>query len=270
MRNSIFSEKIYPFLLSAYRWYLLTPERSLDEAYKAALNIRALENEHFNGNKVDLNSPIYSKSVMDYFEADLAKQLKIARMRLTEFRFSRWFSNESNQKAARKAGIDYPSPAAILEKLKFIDDIISKYTIPDDEIAPAEVSGVTIKESNSVLPNDQSLNYPVRSHAIDKNNLVERIYTPTSSPQLVKKTEQNKRPKGKADTTGVLPRSILSTIGRLQIELDPNAEKDVVNNFRQAQRRSIGRRKPSRAPSRSSPRPCPMAGHRLPGGCIRG
>jgi hypothetical protein len=239
MRNSLYSEKIYPFLLSAYRWYLRTPERSLEEAYRAALNIRALENEHFNGNKIDLNSPIYSNSVMDYFEADLAQQLKIARMRLTEFRFSRWFSNESNQKAARKAGIEYTSPAAILEKLKFIDDIISKYTIPDNEIAPSEVSGVTIKTNNSAPPNDKSLTYPVSSNEIDKNNLVERTYTPTSPPQVVRRTEQNKRPKGKADTTGVLPRSILSTIGRLQIELDPNAEKDVVNNFRQAQRRSI-------------------------------
>jgi hypothetical protein len=239
MRTSIFSEKVYPFLLSLYRWYLLTPERSLEEAYNAALNIRAIENEHFNGNKIDFDSPIYSSSVMDYFATDLAQQLKIARMRLTEFRFSRWFSNESHQKSALKAGIEYPSPAAILEKLKFIDDIISKYTISDDEITPSEVSGSPIKTTNSAPINDQSLTYPVNRNEIDKNNLVERTYTPTSPPQVTRRTEQNKRPKGKADTTGVLPRSILSTIGRLQIELDPNAEKDVVNNFRQAQRRSI-------------------------------
>ncbi|BCL38549.1 proton extrusion protein PcxA [Nostoc sp. MS1] len=239
MRNTIFDEKVYPYLLSLYRWYLRTPERSLEEAYKAALNIRALENEHFNGNKIDLDSPIYSSSVMDYFAADLAQQLKIARMRLTEFRFSRWFSNESNQKAARKVGIEYPTPVAVLEKLKFIDDIISKYTIPDDELAPSEVTSSPITTTNSAPINDKSLTYPVNRNEIDKHNLVERTYTPTSPPQIVRRTDQKKRPKGKADTTGVLPRSILSTIGRLQIELDPNAEKDVVNNFRQAQRRSI-------------------------------
>jgi hypothetical protein len=38
---------------------------------------------------------------------------------------------------------------------------------------------------------------------------------------------------------GILPRSILSTIGRLQVELDPNAEEDVVKNFRLTQRRTI-------------------------------
>jgi hypothetical protein len=37
MRNSLFDQKIYPFLLSAYRWYLRTPERSLEEAYNVLI-----------------------------------------------------------------------------------------------------------------------------------------------------------------------------------------------------------------------------------------
>ncbi|MBD2344476.1 proton extrusion protein PcxA [Anabaena subtropica] len=239
MRNSIFSEKFYPFLLSAYRWYLRTPERSLEEAYKAALNIKAIEDEYFNGNKIDFNLAIYSNSVMDYFESDLAQQLKTARMRLTEFRFSRWFSNESNQQAARKAGIEYPSPSVTLEKLKFIDEIISKYTI-NEIFSSSGISSSQISTSDSTPSDDQSLTSALRTNEINKNNLVERTYTPTSPPQLAKpKTERHKKARGKADTTGILPRSILSTIGRLQIELDPNAEQDVVNNFRQAQKRSI-------------------------------
>ncbi|MBD2250463.1 proton extrusion protein PcxA [Nostoc parmelioides] len=241
MRNSIFSEKIYSILLSAYRWYLRTPERSLEEAYKAALNIKAIEDEHFHGNKIDFNSTIYSNSVMDYFESDLAQELKTARMRLTEFRFSRWFSNESHQKAARKAGIEYPSSTVTLEKLKFIDEVISKYIIADYEIAaPSVVSDSQMRTTSLQTPENPLLTDSSRTNDINKNNLVERIYTPTSPPQLIKqRTGQNKKPRGKADTTGILPRSILSTIGRLQIELDPNAEQDVINNFRQAQKRSI-------------------------------
>ncbi|QLE55425.1 proton extrusion protein PcxA [Nostoc sp. TCL26-01] len=241
MRNSLFDQKIYPFLLSAYRWYLRTPERSLEEAYTAALKIKAIEDEHFNSSKIDFNSAIYSSSVMDYFASDLAKQLKIARMRLTEFRFSRWFSNESHQKAAHKAGIEYPSPAIILEKLRFIDEIISKYTDVDSEsISPSIVQQSPIISPDSVTSTNNSLTYNSSPSNSNKNSLVERIYTPTSLPQLAKsKTEPNKKPRGKANTTGILPRSILSTIGRLQIELDPNAEQDVVNNFRQAQKRTI-------------------------------
>ncbi len=216
MRIPIFSQKIYPFLLSAYRWYLLTPERSLEAAYQAALEIKAIEDEHFNGNKIDLKSAIYSNSVMDYFESELKRQLKTARMRLTEFRASRLFSNESHQRASQKTGIEYPSPALILEKLQFIDQVISKYNNLDDEI------------NSAVLVNQPQ---------------VVKVDPPTSelSPQKIPNPNQEpqKKQRGKADTMGILPRSILSTIGRLQVELDPHAEEDVVKNFRQTQRRTL-------------------------------
>jgi CemA family len=219
MNNSGFSQKIYSYLLAAYRWYLLTPQRSLDEAYQAALHIKAIEDEHFNGKRIDANSGSYSSSMMDYFEIDLRKQLKIARMRLTEFRASRWFSNESNQKAARKTGIEYPNSALTLEKLRFIDEVISKYTTSDfeqvsDLVNPRQivkVDGTNVQPSPVALPNKS----------------VEQTPKPTL------------KPRGKANTTGILPRSILSTISRLQVELDPNSEQDVVQNFRLAQRRTI-------------------------------
>nr|BAZ32401.1 proton extrusion protein PcxA [Cylindrospermum sp. NIES-4074] len=214
MKNSVFSQKIYPFLLASYRWYLRTPERSLDEAYQTALKIKEIENKHFNGNKIDPDSAMYSKSVMDYFESDLNKLLKTARMRLTEFKVSRWFSNESHQKAANKAGIEYPSASSILEKLEIIDQIISKYTAPDIQ---------------------------TNSSALVSNPLDSAIEPIASQPLQPKLPIQNfeKKPKTKTDTTGILPRSILSTITRLQVELDPKSEEDVVNNFRRAQKRTI-------------------------------
>ena len=216
MNNSVFSDKIYPVLLSAYRWYLQTPERSLEEAYKAALQIKVIEDEHFNGSKIDFSSSLYSSSVMEYFESDLKKLLKIARMRLTEFKASRWFSNESNQKAAQKAGIEYSSPALILEKLRFIDEVIYKYTKFD-----SETTYPVVENQGQIVPIAPKNAQPI-------------------SPQLLNQNKElPKKPRGKTDTIGVLPRSILSTISRLQIELDPNSEQDVVKNFRQAQKRTI-------------------------------
>lgn len=215
MKIQIFTHKVYPFLLSAYRWYLLTPERSLDAAYKAALQIKSLENDHFEGNKIEINSAIYSNSVMNYFESVLKQQLKIVRMRLTEFRASRWFSNESHQRAAEKTGIEYPSATAILEKLNFIDQVISKYNNWDYEVNSGEL-----------------VNPPQ----------IVKVAPPTSQPlppKLPGQNQENQKKRGKSDTMGILPRSLLGTISRLQVELDPNAEEDVVKNFRQNQRRSI-------------------------------
>ncbi|WP_442943958.1 proton extrusion protein PcxA [Nostoc sp.] len=220
MKNSVFSQKIYSFLLAAYRRYLQTPERSLYEAYDAALKIQEIENKHFNGNKIDTDSAMYSNSVMDYFESDLNKLLKITRMRLTEFKASRWFLNEENQKAAQKAGIEYLSLSLVLEKLNFIDQVISKYTTTSKALVvrPQNLS------ANSVISDEKSL----------------LVNTPTLPPKIPNQDSDNKgKIKRKTDTIGVLPRSILSTISRLQVELDPNSEQEVIQSFRQTQKRTI-------------------------------
>lgn len=225
MKNSVFSQKIYSFLLAAYRWYLQTPERSLNQAYDAALKVKEIEDKHFNGNKIDIDSAMYSNSVMDYFESDLNKLLKIARMRLTEFKASRWFLNEENQKAAQKAGIEYLSPSLVLEKLNYIDQVLSKYTTNSERVT-----------SNALVVKPPSLPVnPVISD--DKSPLVN---TPTLPSKISNQDFYNKpKAKSKTDTTGVLPRSILSTISRLQVELDPNSEQEVIQSFRQTQKRTI-------------------------------
>ncbi|MBR8840722.1 MAG: proton extrusion protein PcxA [Stigonema ocellatum SAG 48.90 = DSM 106950] len=216
MNYSVLGQKIYNILLKTYKWYLRTPERSLDEAYKAAGQIKAIESEHFNGKKIDSDSAMHTSSVMDYFESDLKKQLKIIRMRLTEFKASRFFLDESNQKAAKRLGIEHPHPSVILEKLKFIDEVIAKYNTLDDE--------------NTYQ--DRGIH--------DTNITVEPATIQAKSQNLIIKKSHNNLPRSKADTTRVLPRSIFNTFNRLQVELvDPNAEKEVVQDFRRSRKRTI-------------------------------
>ncbi|NLQ04005.1 proton extrusion protein PcxA [Cylindrospermopsis raciborskii] len=203
MNDSVFGRKIYLSLLSAYRWYLLTPERALEEAYKSALKIQDMERQHFNGNKISRNADIYSSSVMDYFQSDLNKLLKNVRMRLTEFKASRWFSNESKQAAADKAGIEYSSLTIVLQKLDFIDQVVNKY----------------------------------KSEQLDTS--VMSFINESSDKVGDKGGNQGDKPKRKADSTSILPRSIFTTISRLQTELDPNAEVEVVRSFRQTQKMTI-------------------------------
>ncbi|MBV8885197.1 MAG: hypothetical protein JO235_14545, partial [Chroococcidiopsidaceae cyanobacterium CP_BM_RX_35] len=52
IKRSSLPQKVYAYLQRSYQWYLQTPERSLDEAYQAALLIKAMEDEHFNGKKI--------------------------------------------------------------------------------------------------------------------------------------------------------------------------------------------------------------------------
>ncbi|BAZ15593.1 hypothetical protein NIES4071_74650 [Calothrix sp. NIES-4071] len=216
MNNLSISQKVYAYLVSLYKWYLKTPARSLDEAYQAALRIKQIEDQHFNGSQIIID-PASTSSVNDYFESELRKQLRLVRMRLTEFNSSRFFFNESNTRGASRYGVELLNPEQVLTKLKIIDEITAKYTNIDTDnqvITPPSLFG---------------------SHIAQR----ETAFSQPGLRNLETREIPNNSGRGKTNTTGVLPRSILGTIGRLQVELDPSAEQDVVHNFRKAQRRTI-------------------------------
>ena len=229
MKDFAVSQKIYSYLVKAYQWYLRTQERSLDEAYKAALQIKAIEDEHFNGKKIEINSVAYSSSVIDYFESDLKKLLRIVRMRLTEFKATRYLLSESNIKEAEKFDVKYYESEVILEKLRLIDAIVAKYNTQFlEETSPqSDIVDFSEKTSNSI--------------DTQYSNIIPRIESEIvqSKTQEEAQNQSLKKPKGKINTTGVVPRSIFNTFNRLQVELDPNAEQDIVDKFRKSQRRTI-------------------------------
>jgi hypothetical protein len=217
MNNLSLSQKLYSYLVSLYQWYLRTPQRSLDEAYQAALQIKGIEDEHFHGNQINLDFTTNS-SVSGYLAADLRKNLKIVRMRLTEFNSSRFFLSESNQQTMQKYAVELPNTEEVLEKLQFIDVVTSKYTSFDN------------------LNSYDNSNPPANSQLPTTPNRSNIVKTPPANPDS---KNSNILPGNKASKTGILPRSILTTISRLQIELDPKSEQDIVQKFRMTQRRTI-------------------------------
>lgn len=225
------------YLHEAYAWYLQTPERSLDQAYKAALMIKALEDEHFGGQKISPATRDYGDSVMSYFVADLKKYLKNARLRLAEFKASRYLMGlaEQDMNKTRLASQENPNqavalqaredPSVIIEKLNFVDQIIQKYKDWEDtnvSTSLVPVSQVPVTQSNQLIKVDD--NEPIARETV--------VYEPNSSTAV-----------GSSDTlsnkTGVLPRSIGRTFERIQQELDPRAEQQVVQNFRRSKKRTI-------------------------------
>jgi len=225
MKRSGLTQKIYSYLRAAQMWYLDTPERSLDEAYKAALLIKAIEDEHFNGKKIAPESVNYGDSVMAYFQSELKKQLKTIRMRLVEFKASRSVFGSSNQtitKLARNNGSTSAkdsfaiqprnNSSLILEKLRFVDEIVAKYS-SDETTTSSLVKPPQVIQSEPKLKVEKQQSPPVN--------------------------QPDKKPSSKAEETSVLPRSILSTLNRLKVELDPSSEEEVIKNFRNSQRRTL-------------------------------
>jgi hypothetical protein len=224
MKKPNWTQKVYSYLRAAQQWYLETPERSLDEAYQAALLIKAIEDEHFNGQKIAPESVNYGNSVMAYFQSELKKHLKNIRMRLVEFNASRSIFSSSDQtitRLSRNDGTTSPrdsfaiqprnNPSLILEKLRFVDEVVARYS--SEENTPSVTkSPQIVRRAEPVTDVPQKPQTPV-------NQLEQKL--------------------GKADETSVVPRSILSTLNRLRIELDPNAEEEVVKKFRNSQRRTL-------------------------------
>lgn len=225
MRASIWT-RVNQVLRSADQWLNETPERALDQAYDAALKIKAIEDEHFDGKFIYAESDKYSENARAYFHAELKKYLKFAEVRLTEFKASRFIvDSTSSAKSSllnirsRSYGIENKERASvILEKLNFIDEVLDRYKgqrssslslVPVSELEKSQ-SMIEVKPTEDGQGTRQV--YP--SGAVEEGD-------------------------GILDKTGVLPRSIVGTLNRIRRDLDPKSEQQVVQNFRTTKAKTL-------------------------------
>ncbi|MDJ0553325.1 MAG: proton extrusion protein PcxA [Microcoleaceae cyanobacterium MO_207.B10] len=233
---------IYPWkqfklsVLNANQWFRETPERALDLAYDAALKIKAIEEQHFQGQKISAESANHGNSVQSYFNVELKRYLKIIQARLAEFNLSNSVIGiyEPNQTSnivdkfnTSFAAEDKDKPSIILEKLEFIDEICSRYKRSakpkiqqSNEIIdiPNSASSVALVSRQNPINNFQN-NLPLSNSSVNRNTVEEL----------------------KSDTPEIsfLPRSLLNTLKRVKKELDPEAEAEVVKKFRKSKVKTI-------------------------------
>jgi hypothetical protein len=215
----------------AKRWYYGTPERALDEAYRSALKIQALENDHFQGQKVCAETCDRSDRVLELFEAEVKKYLKKAKIRLAEFNATReWLSDPDEPKPSYYDLASTEPTEIILEKLDFIDKVISKYEASKQvSLEKLSVSLVAANDGKKLTPNNSN------SRSLTKKKF--------ESEQLVAAIDIDNKPNlaSAVDKRGAVPRSILSTLNRIKREIGPNSEdseEEVVDKFRQSRNRT--------------------------------
>ncbi|PSB22972.1 proton extrusion protein PcxA [filamentous cyanobacterium CCP2] len=268
MRSSVL-DSIKAYFRTANRWFLRTPERALDEAYEAARAIKRLEDERFNGNRIPTDSGNYGRIAQNYFQSELRKNLDIIKFRISEFRASsaifRLSSRVITEIPVEENTADLQNinvidrQALILKKLQLIDDILSRYGRTEPE--PSSV--IVISDTSSVIadtnpPDRITINTADRR---SQSRLRNRPKMASSSGANGQANGQSNTPKpaslsdamlndpsarkemqaGKSitDKTGILPRSILETVDRIKRELDPEAEQQVVRDFRKSKARTI-------------------------------
>ncbi|MBW4564418.1 MAG: proton extrusion protein PcxA [Mojavia pulchra JT2-VF2] len=195
--TGVLRQKIIVYIKKVKQWFVDTPERALLEAYKAAQTIRNIEIQHFGNEKISASSANYTENVMSYWQGYLQKQLTIINVRLAEFRLSRSMLNTSNN--------------VILEKLHFIDDVISPYTLTNKQIGSSPI--VQISEP-----------LPITGNGVDNK-------ADTSTTSINKITHVNQK-------TGFLPRSFGRTINKIQAELSPQAEEEFVASYQISRNRT--------------------------------
>lgn len=214
------------------RWLSATPERALDAAYRAAIKIKAIEDDHFEGQMVSSVSMGYSESVIKVFRNDVNSYLNTIKARLAEFKLSRGlliFSdtppNDSSQSIVRYTnGFDDTRELSILEKLAFIDAVTNKYNNPVEE----EISIIPTRRLEQSKQGNRLV--------IDKNN---------RTLALNRDDQENNGKETNTDTiidkTSVLPRSFMRTLNRIRQEIDPKAEdteEKVVKKFRKSRNKT--------------------------------
>lgn len=230
----------------ANRWLWQTPERALDTAYNAVLEIKRLENEYFGGQQISLSAN-YSESVVNYLQAELYKYLRIARSRLTEFKVSSFIRNLSSMDSSDSRKIldtleleqkaqAYDGPtieikavtSVMIGKLNFIDETLVKY------------KNFNIKKRTEI-----NLSSPKNS-LVGNRTLVKlnKEVTPKKAKSLQSNSNNlmsEKKPDSRSslEKTSFIPRSIGRTLEKLKRELAPNAELEVIKEFRSSRDRTV-------------------------------
>jgi hypothetical protein len=215
-------------LLATEKWLKRTPDRAVDQAYDAVLKIKAIEDEHFGGQTV--TSGDYSRSGQDFFESDVNQYLRIARVRMAEFKTSRRFLTLSDRRALgfgrfgdeATSGLDQllndldgtnrpdAETTVLLGKLRFVDEVLDRYRNPES----------TMGRSTSLVPRETTSFVP----AIASADAAQPVAPRSAKPPQAKASS--------TDQPRVLPRSLLGTVDRIRENLDPEAENNVVSRFR--------------------------------------
>ena len=162
-------------------WVLSTPERAILEAFEAAKAINDMEIEQFAGKKISPDSENYSQNVMGFWQGNLNRNLAIIKVRLAEFQLGIKFVDTTDTN--------------LLEKLKFIDEVISRYSTEYQENTTNLNPNIPTVKNDSHEENKDSIKETFTNHRNGifpssigrKFNQIAKEFTPTAEAEFVRK-----------------------------------------------------------------------------------
>lgn len=152
--NHNFLNKLSVSFKSGNQWFQRTPERSLEEAYKAALAIQTIEQEFFQGKTVSPEQKLYSRNIFQCFQDDVNRYLNVIKVRMTLFQVSR--------------NIIHKAHPDLWEKIKFIDQVLERYQ-PDFYVDVDRINMTDSEKSNNQISNNTISTSNFINHATSNN-----------------------------------------------------------------------------------------------------
>ncbi|PZO44497.1 MAG: hypothetical protein DCF19_01740 [Pseudanabaena frigida] len=241
-------------LKNIFSWVQNSPERSIDEAFEAAVNIKRIEEENFNGNKI-ANDGSFGTSVFSVFEIKLQKYLRIINIRLNFYKVSAslpYLQPQSSSNPANTAIAKYApnnqdldpvsngqltanqlggnsSRFSLYQKLAFIDYTLERYSGAGDrtiDVSAKSSVNAEYTENRQEQENEKDLDNEEKFQLF-KNSKPKSSYRRT--PQPVTPIEKS-----------ILPGSFFKAFDRVKRNLSGSYvdyEKDIVEELRQSRQR---------------------------------
>ena len=257
MKNS--SDSNTSPLQNIFSWVTNTPERAIDEAFEFAVDIKRIEEENFNGNRI-ANDGSFGSSVFSVFEIKLQKYLRTIKARLNFYKISAalpYLQPQSSSNLANAAIAKYApnnqtlDPVgsgqlsanqlggnsrkfSLYQKLAFIDYTLERYNESSDRPLTIDVDNASSKSSAQSSVNDSANTEGNRRNGADDDekfqmfkNAKAKSYRQT--PQPISQVEKS-----------ILPGSFFKAFERVKRNLSgsySDYERDIVEELRQSRTR---------------------------------
>jgi hypothetical protein len=246
-------------LQNIFSWVTNTPERAIDEAFEFAVDIKRLEEENFNGNRI-ANDGSFSSSVFTVFEIKLQKYIRTIKARLNFYKISAalpYLQPQSSSNSANAAIAKYApnnqdlDPVgngqlsanqlggnsrkfSLYQKLAFIDYTLERYNESSDRPLTIDVDNASSKSSNPSSSNASATTGANRRNGNDEDEKFQMFKS--AKNKSYRQTPQPVTPIEKS----ILPGSFFKAFDRVKRNLSGSYseyERDIVEELRQSRTR---------------------------------
>jgi hypothetical protein len=206
-----------------------SPEQALKEAYQAALTIKSIEEEHFHGGRIPIESADNNPHFPSFLRETIAQSLTTLQQKTKEF-------NQSSSTVG-KLGSNH------LEKLILVEGLLAKY---NSKSSPCSSGGlVPMNGTDSHQEKNQCSSLKVNNiiDVVSISSPLGAVAAGFSQPNInqpsQKQNAQSDQPSFTQKKKGILPRSLTRAFHRIQEELHPQAEENAVHKLRSSRQKTI-------------------------------